>query len=679
MSKQLESRVAVSGRADLTLGGMAPASLAIALLCAPVAAQSQGQAESPGYAKYRSYVEASRSALAARVSGPVLPLEIPSFSDMAASRHDSKFVLVRLENADFPLDGLESLGVRHERRLGLVEGLHRMWAPQGVPMEELLERLNSHPEVMYAEPDYKTELAEVPNDPGIGGSSAWWLNQVRAYGAWDYATDATAIGPIAVVDTGILETHEDLVDNMWINTAEIPGNGQDDDGNGYVDDVHGIDILFQGPYHGTPVSGTIGARGDNGTGYVGSAWQCQLMDIGAVGSFSATVGAVVEGIDYATSMGSRLSNHSWRVFDYSQVLADSVTASEAFDHLWVCAAGNENNDIDADGHWPASLPNDNVITVAGSTQSENKISYSSYGVVSVDLAAPTEFTTCNQFGGYSGFSGTSQATPVVTGAVALAWARQPQWNFLQVRELLLDNVRFSPLWTGLVSTSGILDMQTMLEAQDCAPVAEFASSLTSGTAPLSVEFSDLTQCGAATWTWDFGDGTTSNEQNPSHTYQFPGNYTVSLQVDGPGGVDIETKSGLISAAAPAPVGVAYGSGTASSEATHPSLRAFSEMQSGDMLYFKGGKVAPGTPTLIVVSLNSQIPPLDLSDGIVLNVALPFAWQSVSTTDATGQTDYVGFELPAGISGVSAGAQLFAADGVGGASWASSMGLFLSFP
>ena len=392
--------------------------------------------------------------------------KMPSFQQMAGAKHAKEYVLVKFKNSNSHIDELRHLGVKHDRRLNIVDGLRRLRVSKKVlrklSMEQLLEQLNAHPAVDYAEPDYIVEAASLPNDSLIGGSSAWWLNQINAYEAWDYATDATSIGPVSVFDTGIDKNHPDLKDNLWLNPGEVANNNIDDDGNGYVDDIHGVTVLSGNRIHGTSVAGTICAQGNNGYGVVGSAWDCELMDVQSVGSFDDTASAVVLGLDYALDKGSRLSNHSWRLYIFSQALADAVDRAEQAGHLLVVAAGNEGRDIEQSPCYPCSLPNDNIITVAASTLNESRISYSSFGNVSVDLAAPTEFITTSTGNGYLNFSGTSQSTPVVTGAVALLWSQVPHWNFRQVRNHLLNNTRPSTYWTGLTTTGGILDMGAMM-------------------------------------------------------------------------------------------------------------------------------------------------------------------------------------------------------------------------
>ena len=433
-------------------------------LSGPTHAQSAEPTRDAGYAKYAAQVEAIDANHRQRFGAQAIPVKAMTFEEMIQAKRVPGMLLVRFASESPSDDLFAELGIIPRKELSLVPGLYLVEAAQGDLSLELLERLNARTEVRYAEPDLIGEGATtIPDDPNIDGTE-WWLTQVRAFDAWDIATDATAIGPIAVFDTGI-EVHEDLRENMWENPGEIPGNGIDDDSNGYIDDVNGIE-----PYdgttgcHGTPVAGTIAARGNNATGYVGSAWSAELMNITGVWQWQES--AFVEGMAYARDMGSRISNHSWGISSFSVALADTVDQMEVAGHLLVVAAHNFNRDIDIQPVYPASLPNTNIITIAASTQSETRISYSNWGIVSVDLAAPTEFTVAQCGGGYGLFSGTSQSTPVVTGAVALAWAQVPGWTHEEIRQHVFDNVRPSSNWTSLVSTGGILDMSMTMENLD---------------------------------------------------------------------------------------------------------------------------------------------------------------------------------------------------------------------
>ncbi|MGH1490104.1 MAG: S8 family serine peptidase [Acidimicrobiales bacterium] len=418
------------------------------------------QARTSGWQKFETYTLAAGRDL----------LAVPTFADMASSERISDRITVRLAPEVSPAT-LSAQGLTHLGQVGrgLLDNTHsfQISAAAANNYAQLLDVVNARAGVVYAEPDYRLEQAAVPNDPQITPGS-WWLNQINAFEAWDIATDASAIGPVAIFDNGI-NPHQDLNSNLWSNPDEIAGNGVDDDANGYVDDINGITVSTGSGGHGTPVSGTVCGQGNNGIGYVGSAWDCQLMELRSALTFEGAASDFATAIAYAVGEGSKISNHSWRVFTYSQVIADVVTNAEPAGHLFVAAAGNEGNNIDVQNvNWPAKLPNPNVLTIAASTISETRISYSSYGPTSVDLAAPTEFiTACGSSPScYSGFSGTSQATPVVTGAVALAWSQAPDLNYAEVKQAVLDSARPVASWTGLTVTGGILDMAALMGAID---------------------------------------------------------------------------------------------------------------------------------------------------------------------------------------------------------------------
>ncbi len=426
---------------------------------AQVAAHA-AQPRTAGWLKFENYtLAAGRDVLA-----------VPTFTQMAAADRLDGRVTVRLAPEVSP-SALAPLGLSHTGQVGngLLDNTHSFTvsAAADADFARLLDRVNAHRSVVFAEPDYRLQSAAVPNDPGVTAGS-WWLDQINAFEAWDIATDASAIGPIAIMDNGI-NPHEDLNSNRWVNPDEIAGNGVDDDANGYVDDIGGITVSAGSGGHGTPVSGTVCGQGNNGIGYAGSAWDCQLMELRSGLSFQGAASDMAEGIAYAIGEGSKISNHSWRLFTYSQLVADVVTNAEPAGHLFVVAAGNEANNIDVENvNWPAKLPNPNVLTIAASTISETRISYSSYGPVSVDLAAPTEFiTACGSSSScYSGFSGTSQATPVVAGAVALAWSQAPELGFAEVKQAVMDSARPVAAWSGLTVSGGILDMAALMEAID---------------------------------------------------------------------------------------------------------------------------------------------------------------------------------------------------------------------
>jgi subtilisin family serine protease len=361
-------------------------------------------------------------------------------------------------------------------RYTLVPGLELVHVRGSVP--DAIARVK--PFVMYAEPNWVVHRASVPNDPSFG--LEWGLRNtgqtvnggdlgtagadIRATQAWDIFTgDPNFV--IADIDTGLQYTHPDIAANAWTNPGEIAGNGIDDDGDGFVDDVHGWDFYSNDNDpadqngHGTHTAGTIGAVGNNGVGVSGVNWHCKIMAVRFLGpSGSGTLAGAVGAIQFCVTRGVKVSNNSW-VGPFDQSESDAVSAARNAGHLMVCAAGNNgtNNDANPGSSYPASFDFDNIIAVAATNNDDGRASFSNYGATKVDLAAPGDnvYSTW-QGSGYMYDSGTSMATPHVTGAVAMVWALNPSFTHQQVIYRILSTVRPLPSMSGQTLTGGILNL-----------------------------------------------------------------------------------------------------------------------------------------------------------------------------------------------------------------------------
>jgi subtilisin family serine protease len=308
--------------------------------------------------------------------------------------------------------------------------------------------------------------AGAAGDPRIG--EQWSLRTDAAMGAqsaWRQTTGGDVA--VAVIDSGVDLGHPELAPNLWTNPGEIPGNGVDDDGNGYVDDVHGYDFISadgdpsDGNGHGTHVAGIIAARGGNGIGVAGVAWQARIMAVRVLDDAAAgTTTTVAQGIRYAIANGARIINLSLAGAAHSAELEDAVTEAQRAGVLVVAAAGNDGRDLAAAPSYPASLPEANVIGVGATTEAGALSNISDFGT-GVDIAAPGEDILSTARGGaYEWRTGTSMAAPEVTGALVLLASARPDLDWVGLRDALFAGARR----TGLGVASGALDVGASLRA-----------------------------------------------------------------------------------------------------------------------------------------------------------------------------------------------------------------------
>lgn len=343
-------------------------------------------------------------------------------------------------------------------------------------MERALERLAQDPAVAYAVTnDIVTEFTDpvLPND--LTPQQYGPLN-ISAPQAWAERSGSRAEAPlIAVIDSGIDYTHPDLAANVWTNPNEIPGNGIDDDGNGVIDDVHGFnaarktgDPMDDGS-HGTHVSGTVGAVGNNGLGVTGVAWQANLVGAKFLEKGYGDTADAIAALTYADSIGARVTQNSWGGSNYNQALLDTLAASPA---IHICAAGNSAQNSDVQPAYPAAYPLDNIIAVAATGIDDQLGKFSNYGVGSVDLAAPgVEILSTVPGGGTGMKSGTSMAAPHVSGAVSLILEKFPNLSNKELKDRLLFSVDRLPHLQDKLVSGGRLNLASALETDELAPGA----------------------------------------------------------------------------------------------------------------------------------------------------------------------------------------------------------------
>jgi hypothetical protein len=357
----------------------------------------------------------------------------------------------------------------------MVAGLELLKLRHGADVFRAVESLSRNPNVMYAEPDFVMTANVIPNDPYY--SSQWGLIQSGAEGAWDSGAQNAPSMVVAIIDTGIQMTHPDLLGNIWVNPGETPGDGIDNDKNGYIDDVNGWDFAYgdnnptDGNGHGTHVAGIVGAAGNNVTGTAGVMWRVKLMALKFLDdSGSGLTSNAVKAVQYATKKGVLVSNNSWGGGSYSQALYDAINASRSVGHVFVAAAGNDGRSNDSVPKYPASYTLDNIISVAAIDRYDNKASFSNFGVNAVDLGAPGVSVTSTYLNsGYSDLSGTSMAAPHVAGAAALLYNMRPWWKYGTVRNALLNSVVPLAQLAGKVATGGRLDVGRAADAASRTP------------------------------------------------------------------------------------------------------------------------------------------------------------------------------------------------------------------
>jgi len=325
--------------------------------------------------------------------------------------------------------------------------------------------------VEYAEPNYIYKASVIPNDPRF--SQLYGMTKIGAPQAWDKQTGSKSV-IVGVIDTGTDTDHDDLKANIWANPGETGGgkenNGVDDDGNGFVDDVHGWDFInndnnpFDDNDHGSHTSGTIGAVGNNNEGVVGVNWNVSIMPLKFLAANgSGTTDDAVEAIIYGSNNGAKVLSNSWGGGGRSQALEDAIKFAKDHGVLFVAAAGNESSNNDSAPTYPANYEVANVISVAASTESDNIAGFSNWGKKTVHLAAPgNNIVSTIARSRYASLSGTSMATPHVSGAAALVWAEYPSLTMNQVKIRLLGSVDRSSTWASRVISGGRLNVNKAL-------------------------------------------------------------------------------------------------------------------------------------------------------------------------------------------------------------------------
>lgn len=413
--------------------------------------------------------------------------------------------------------------IRHSETGAVVaRNLHELgWQvvklPAGMSVAKGLEIYRGFPEVAAVEVNGKVEVTApaspisvakeiarvsgsiTPSDPMF--SSQWEMRKISAPAAWATTTGSPGV-VIAVVDSGVDYNHPDLAANMWRNPGEtgVDGlgndkatNGVDDDDNGYIDDVHGADVVnktgdsmdlgqwtspYSPNYHGTFIAGLIGAVGNNGKGIAGLNWNTQIMSVRFLYGDKADPKVYTQSLHHSQRLAAfdyilmmkrrgvniRITNNSWNNYVENLALQDALALAGEEGILNVFCAGNQAANCDQFSSLPAATPLSSIISVAATTAADELAGWSNYGAGTIDLAAPGENVTSTEKGtGYSVGSGTSYATPLVVGAAALLLSVDPTLTVDQLKSALLGSVDSLPSLRGKVVTGGRLNVARALE------------------------------------------------------------------------------------------------------------------------------------------------------------------------------------------------------------------------
>ncbi len=404
------------------------------------------------------------------------------------------------------LNSYGALSVRKELNLDI--GTFIVLKSSNLTAQGLVETLHNDPSIEYVEPNYLYKIdpirgeklsakrifqskkledlfADLPTDPrfkdlwGLKNTGANEPNgrggavegaDVNALRAWDITKGDTRV-KIAVIDTGIDYNHPDLKRNMWVNTAELNGKpGVDDDGNGYVDDIHGYDFAnndadpMDGHGHGTHCAGTIGAVHNNALGVAGVMDEVTLVPVKFLGDDgSGSLDAAISAIDYATKVNVDLMSNSWGGGGRSEALNEAIKRASDKGIIFTAAAGNSSANNDQTEAYPANYDQPNVIAVAALTAQNGLASFSSYGRSKVHIAAPGHnILSTVAGGGYEVMSGTSMATPHVSGVIGLLLAKEGRLNLEELRERVAMTGVSVPALRGKTQTSSRIDAYNLL-------------------------------------------------------------------------------------------------------------------------------------------------------------------------------------------------------------------------
>jgi serine protease len=451
------------------------------------------------------------------------------------------------------VDQINRIHARHgtsEMYTSPLGGFKRIRIPSAAAVDEMVELFRGKPEVEYAEPNYIFNAFMTPNDEYY--SYQWHMPMINMETAWDQSTGTGVV--VAVIDCGV--AYEDY--GAFAQAPDLAGTAF----------VAGYDFVNSDTHpnddngHGTHVAGTVAQTTNNSIGVTGVAFDCSIMPVKVLdGNGSGYLSDVADGIIWAADNGANVINLSLGSSSSTTTLQDAVQYAYGKGVTLVCAAGNANSPV---LQYPASYVE--CISVSAVRLDSARAPYSSYGS-EVDICAPggdvdvdqnndsygdgvlqqTHNGTDYKTFAYYFYEGTSMASPHVAGVAALLVAKDGTLTPQQVRDAIEGTaVDLGTAGWDKYFGYGLVDADAAIQSlTGSAPVADFSGSPTTGDAPLTVNFTDLSTNNPTSWSWTFGDGGTSTVQNPSYTYNTAGTYNVALTATNDYGSGSTTKTGYI--------------------------------------------------------------------------------------------------------------------------------------
>ncbi len=404
---------------------------------------------------------------------------------------------------------LESIGGSIIGQFDLLPTYNVISLPESMSVEQATNSLRDNPIIAHVEPNWYVQpgACPFPNPPKLSTGEDWGMNNISFYNpGWAYDVDINApegwtnggnwycsstFSPIiAILDTGVLMDHQDLISRKWTNWAELNGtNGVDEDGNGLVDDIYGANVAtnnLNGTFtddagHGTSVAGLAAAEpaatGTNAPNKVGVAWRARIMPV-KTGLYTTNwnTGDVAEGILYAVKNGANIINGSFYFYEDSQLMRDALVVARNRGILSSFCTGNHTNNIDTFRSYPATYRLDNVLSVLAvrPVADPDQISdFSDYGQIGAHLGAPGSYiysTAAASTSSYAFSDGTSMSAPMVSGAIAVLMAKFPDENHLAIKNRLLRSVTPSTSLTLKSQSGGRLNLSAAVSSTSWAPI-----------------------------------------------------------------------------------------------------------------------------------------------------------------------------------------------------------------